>query len=100
MPERITRADVAHVAQLARLELTDDEIDLYTEQLGAILDNAAAMTQLDTTGVPATMHPVPLTNVFRDDEPGLSLDRDEVLREAGAVESGRFLVPPILDDST
>lgn len=99
MPERITRGDVAHVARLARLELTDEELDLYTHQLGAILDYAAAMTELDTVGVPPTMHPIPLMNVLREDTVVPSIDREEVLREAGATDSGKFVVPPILDDS-
>ena len=98
MPERITAADVAHVARLARLDVTDDEIALFTEQLGAVLDHAADVAALDTAGVPATAHPLPLQNVFRADEPRPSLDHDEVLAQAPDTEGGRFRVPRILGE--
>jgi aspartyl-tRNA(Asn)/glutamyl-tRNA(Gln) amidotransferase subunit C len=94
---RLTRADVEHVAQLARLALTDDEKDGFAEQLGVILDHAAEVAALDTHDVPPTAHPLPLTNVFRADEPRPSLPRDEVLAMAPAAEDGRFRVPRILD---
>ena len=98
MPERITRRDVEHVARLARLELSDDEIELFTEQLGVILEHAAKVSALDTADVAPTAHPVPLTNVLRADEPRPCLDRDEVLAQAPAAEDGRFRVPRILED--
>ena len=98
MPERITAADVAHVARLARLDVTDDEIALFTEQLGAVLEHAADVEALDTAGVPPTAHPLPLRNVLRADEPRPSLDRDEVLAQAPDVEDGRFRVPRILGE--
>lgn len=98
MPERITAADVAHVARLARLDVTDDEIVLFTEQLGAVLDHAADVAALDTSGVPPTAHPLPLQNVFRADDPRPSLDRDEVLAQAPDTEGGRFRVPRILGE--
>jgi aspartyl-tRNA(Asn)/glutamyl-tRNA(Gln) amidotransferase subunit C len=94
---RLTRADVEHVAQLARLALTDDELDGFAEQLGVILDHAAEVAALDTHDVPPTAHPLPLTNVFRADEPRPSLPRDEVLAMAPSAEDGRFRVPRILD---
>ena len=97
MPERITRRDVEHVARLARLELSDDEIELFTEQLGVILEHAAKVSALDTADVAPTAHPVPLTNVLRADEPRPCLDRDEVLAQAPAAEDGRFRVPRILE---
>ena len=69
-PDRITREDVAYVARLARLELTDEELDLYTGQLAAVLDHAAEVAALDTgRGRAATAHPLPLHNVLRPDEP-------------------------------
>jgi aspartyl-tRNA(Asn)/glutamyl-tRNA(Gln) amidotransferase subunit C len=98
VPERITAADVAHVARLARLDVTDDEIALFTEQLGAVLEHAADVEALDTAGVPPTAHPLPLRNVLRADEPRPSLDRDEVLAQAPDVEDGRFRVPRILGE--
>jgi aspartyl-tRNA(Asn)/glutamyl-tRNA(Gln) amidotransferase subunit C len=95
---RITRADVAHVARLARLALTEDELASLTRELGAILDHAARVSALDTAGVAPTAHPLPLTNVFRPDDPRPGLDRDEVLSQAPDVEDGRFRVPRILGE--
>jgi len=94
----LTRADVEHVARLARLALTDDELDQFTEQLGVILEHAAQVAALDTEGIAPTAHPLPLVNVFRGDDVRPSLDRDEVLAMAPAAEDGRFRVPRILED--
>ena len=101
MPEahRITRDDVAHVADLARLTLSDAELDRFTDQLAAVLEHARDVEALDTAGVPPTAHPLPLRNVLRDDEVRPSLDRDEVLAAAPAVEGGRFAVPPVLGEA-
>lgn len=99
MTPRLSRDDVLHVADLARLSLTDEEVDLFTEQLASVLAHAADVSALDTSGVPPTAHPLPLENVLRDDVVQPSLDRDEVLREAPAAEAGRFRVPPILGES-
>jgi aspartyl-tRNA(Asn)/glutamyl-tRNA(Gln) amidotransferase subunit C len=98
MPRRISRDDVAHVAHLARLELSDDELDRFTEQLGVILDHADDVAALDTAGVPPTAHPLPLLNVLRDDVPTPSLDRDVVLASAPDADQGMFRVPRILGD--
>jgi aspartyl-tRNA(Asn)/glutamyl-tRNA(Gln) amidotransferase subunit C len=97
--ERISTEQVAHVARLARLDLTDDELEHYTEQLAAILDHAADVEALDLEGVEPMTHPVPLTNVLREDIVRPCLDRDEVLAAAPAAESGRFKVPPILGEA-
>jgi aspartyl-tRNA(Asn)/glutamyl-tRNA(Gln) amidotransferase subunit C len=99
VPGRISAADVAHVARLARLDLTGEELERYTEQLGAVLDHFADIAALDLAGVPPTAHPLPLTNVFRADVPQPSLDRDEVLSQAPATEDGRFRVPRILGEA-
>ena len=99
MAASITREDVAHVARLARLSLSDDELDMFTGQLAAVLDHAQDVASLDTAGVPPTAHPLPLENVLRDDEPRPSLDRDEVLASAPAVEDDRFRVPPVLGEA-
>jgi aspartyl-tRNA(Asn)/glutamyl-tRNA(Gln) amidotransferase subunit C len=96
---RITRADVEHVAMLARLALTDDEIEQLTGELGAIVDYAAEVSALDTADVPPTAHPLPLVNVFRPDDPHPGLDRDEVLGQAPATEDGQFRVPRILGEA-
>jgi aspartyl-tRNA(Asn)/glutamyl-tRNA(Gln) amidotransferase subunit C len=98
MAGRISRADVLHVATLARLELTDEELDRYVDQLGAVLDYAADVAALDTSGVPPTAHPLPMENVLREDIVGPSLDRDEVLREAPDSDGTRFRVPRILGE--
>ena len=93
----LTRADVEHVARLARLALTDDEIEQLTVELGAVLEHAADVAALDLDDVPPTAHPLPLRNVLRDDTVRPSLDRDEVLAAAPAAEDGRFRVPRILE---
>jgi aspartyl-tRNA(Asn)/glutamyl-tRNA(Gln) amidotransferase subunit C len=98
MSESLTRDDVAKVAHLARLELTDAELDTYTEQLGAVLDHAADVAALDLADVPPTAHPLPLVNVLRPDVVGPCVDRDEVLSQAPAVEDRRFRVPAILGE--
>lgn len=98
MPERISREQVAHVAHLARLELTDEEIDLFTGQLAAVLEHAEDVEALDTEGVPPTAHPLPLKNVLRVDEPRPGVDRAEVLAMAPSSEDNRFRVPRILGD--
>ena len=97
-PDRITRQDVSHVARLARLDLTDEELDRFTGQLADVLEHAAGVAALDTTGVEPTAHPIPLVNVLRPDEPRPGLDRDEVLAMAPAAEDNRFRVPRILGE--
>jgi aspartyl-tRNA(Asn)/glutamyl-tRNA(Gln) amidotransferase subunit C len=98
-PERLTREEVAHVANLARLELTEDELDLFTGQLAEVLDHAADVASLDLDGVAPTAHAMAVTNVLRPDEPRPVLDRDEVLAQAPAVEDHRFRVPRILGEA-
>ena len=98
MSTPLTRADVEHVARLARLALSEAEIEQFTVQLGAILEHAARVAALDTADVPPTSHPIPLSNVLRPDEPRPGLDRDAVMSMAPAEEGGRFLVPRILAD--
>jgi aspartyl-tRNA(Asn)/glutamyl-tRNA(Gln) amidotransferase subunit C len=98
VPARISTADVAHVARLARLDLSVEELEQFTEQLGAVLEHARDVEALDTAGVPPTAHPLPLRNVLRPDLVVPSLDRDEVLAEAPEVEAGQFRVPRILGE--
>ncbi len=99
MPRTITTDDVAHVARLARLRLSDEELGRFTLQLAAVLDHARDVESLDTTGVDPTAHPLPLVNVLRDDEVRQSLDRAEVLAAAPEVEDHRFRVPRILGEA-
>lgn len=93
---RISRDDVLHVARLARLDLTSEEVHRFTTQLGDVLARAAEIASLDTAGVPPTAHPLPVVNVLRDDVVGPSLERNEVLAAAPDALDGRFRVPRIL----
>jgi aspartyl-tRNA(Asn)/glutamyl-tRNA(Gln) amidotransferase subunit C len=96
---QITRDDVAHVARLARLQLTDDELELFTGQLAKVLDHARDVEALDVADVPPTAHPYPLQNVLRPDEQRPSLDHDAALAAAPAAEAGQFRVPPVLGEA-
>ena len=98
-PARLTRDDVAHVAALARLHLSEAELDLYTEQLAKVIDHAADVASLDLHGVAPTAHAMAVTNVLRTDEPHPCLDRTEVLAQAPSVEDNRFRVPRILGET-
>lgn len=94
--ERITTADVVHVARLARLGLTPEEVERTTAQLSDMLDHFADIDGLDLDDVVPMTQPFPLTNVLRDDVVRPSLDRDEVLAAAPSAVDGRFQVPPII----
>jgi aspartyl-tRNA(Asn)/glutamyl-tRNA(Gln) amidotransferase subunit C len=96
--DRLTRADVEHVARLARLALSEEEIERFTGQLDTILEHAADVAALDLADVPPTAHPLPIVNVLRADAVVPCLDRAEVLAQAPAVEDGRFRVPRIMDN--
>lgn len=100
MTERITTSEVAKVAALAKLRLSDDELQLFTQQLSDILDHAADIEALELEGLEPLDHAVELTNVFRADEPGPTLDRDDVLAQAPASEDGQFRVPQILGEES
>ncbi len=89
--------DIAHVARLARLDLSQDELDGYRAQLGDILEHAAQVQSLDGNPSTESEHPLGLVNVFRPDERRPSLDRDEVLSQAPESRDGFFVVPPALD---
>ncbi len=91
----LSREDVIHVAHLARLDLTDDEVELFTAQLRTVLDHAADVAALDLSHLPPSSHPIALENVLRADVPVPSLDREEVLAAAPDVEDHRFRVPRI-----
>lgn len=87
------------MADLARLALTDEELEQFTGQLAAVLDHARDVEGLDVAEVPPTAHPFELVNVTRPDEVRPSLDRDEVLAQAPAAEAGQFRVPPVLGEA-
>jgi aspartyl-tRNA(Asn)/glutamyl-tRNA(Gln) amidotransferase subunit C len=96
----LTRDDVAKVAKLALLDLTDDELDRFTGQLGVVLDRARDLQAFDVDDVPPTAHPYPLVNVFRPDEVDTSTQvRDEALAAAPAAEDGLYKVPPALGEA-
>ncbi|TQL69538.1 aspartyl/glutamyl-tRNA(Asn/Gln) amidotransferase subunit C [Nocardioides albertanoniae] len=97
MPE-ITRDEVAHLADLARIDLSDAELDHLAPQLQVILESVASIQGLAGDDVPATSHPLPLTNVFREDVVTPSLTPEQALSGAPAVEEQRFSVPQILGD--
>jgi aspartyl-tRNA(Asn)/glutamyl-tRNA(Gln) amidotransferase subunit C len=89
--------DVDHVARLARLALTDEERERYHEQLGLILEHAERVREVAADDVEPTAHPVPQTNVFREDEPKECLTQEEALANAPEAEDGRFKVPRIIE---
>lgn len=89
--------DIAHVARLARLELTKEELEAYRSQLGVILDHAARVQELEGTPVVEGAHNLGLESVYRDDAVRPSLDRDEVLAAAPEVSDGYFVAPPALE---
>jgi len=95
----ISKHDVAHVARLARLALSDEELDRFTTQLASVLEHAADIEALDIDNVPPTAHPFPLANVLREDVARPSLDREEVLAQAPEVEAERFRIPRILGEA-
>jgi len=99
MTEPLSREDVSHVAKLARLRLTEEELVRYTEQLGKILVHAQDLNSLDLAGVAPTAHPFGLVNVVRQDEVRPSIDPAAVLAEAPDAEDGRFAVPRIVGEA-
>jgi aspartyl-tRNA(Asn)/glutamyl-tRNA(Gln) amidotransferase subunit C len=90
----ITRDQVLHVAKLARLALSEEELARLEGQLGAILEAVSKVSELDLEDVPPTSHPLDIVNVLREDEPRPSLSQEDALRNAPAVEDGAFRVPP------
>jgi aspartyl-tRNA(Asn)/glutamyl-tRNA(Gln) amidotransferase subunit C len=93
---RISRDDVSHLASLARLAVTDEELDMFAGQLDVILGAVARVSEVAAADVPPTSHAVAMTNVYRPDEVRPSLPRDAVLAGAPSVEDDKFRVPRIL----
>ena len=96
MSDRISAADVTKVARLARLELTPEQLDRMTDQLGGMLDHFADIDSLDLSSVEPMTQPYPLVNVFRPDVVRPGVDHGEVMAAAPVAEDGRFRVPPII----
>ena len=94
----IARADVAHLARLSRLALTDEELDHFAVQLDQIIAAVARVQEVAAEGIPPTTHAVPVTNVFREDVVGPPLGADRALDQAPAMERQRFRVPRILSE--
>ena len=93
----ITPEEVRHVANLARLEFNEDEIDQFTRQLGRILDYIGKLNELDTTDVPPTSHVLPISNVSKRDDAKPSYDREDILDRAPSAEEGYFEVPKVIE---
>ncbi|MDX2375544.1 Asp-tRNA(Asn)/Glu-tRNA(Gln) amidotransferase subunit GatC [Microbacterium sp. LRZ72] len=94
----ITPDLVRHLGVLSRIQLSEDEVDRLTGQLDLIVDNIAKVSRVATPDVPATSHPVPLQNVFRDDEVRDTLTREQALQNAPDAADGRFRVTAILGE--
>lgn len=90
--------EVARLASLARIELTDDEIARFAGEFDAILDAVASVSEVASDDVPATSYPIPMTNVFRKDEVTETLTQEEALSGAPEAADGRFVVPQILGE--
>ncbi|MFC5338552.1 Asp-tRNA(Asn)/Glu-tRNA(Gln) amidotransferase subunit GatC [Leucobacter denitrificans] len=97
-PSEITTSTVEHLAGLARIALTDTEIETLTSELGSILTNIAKVSEVATPDVPATSHPIPLSNVTREDVVSDVLSREEALQNAPAAADGMFRVSSILGE--
>ncbi|MEN0128609.1 MAG: Asp-tRNA(Asn)/Glu-tRNA(Gln) amidotransferase subunit GatC [Brevundimonas sp.] len=96
----LSRDEVARVAGLARIDLTSAELDRLAGELDVIVESVARVSEIATPDVPATSHPLPLSNVFRSDVPVAPVDRAAVLASAPAAEDGKFLVPQILGEDS
>lgn len=94
----ITTDVVSHLANLARIALTPEEIESLSGELGAILDNVAKVSEVATPDVPMTSHPIPLFNVFRADVPGPTLTAEQALAGAPEHDGARFKVSAILGE--
>jgi aspartyl-tRNA(Asn)/glutamyl-tRNA(Gln) amidotransferase subunit C len=90
----ITREEVLHVARLARLELSSDEVTRFQGQLSAILEAVSKVSELDLSDIPPTAHPLEIANAWGDDEPRPSLTLDDVFANAPDREDDHFRVPP------
>jgi aspartyl-tRNA(Asn)/glutamyl-tRNA(Gln) amidotransferase subunit C len=94
---KLSREEVLHIARLARLGLTEEDVERFREQLSNILDNFEVLKEVESEGVPPTTHAVPLQNVLREDEVAPSLPQDQVLANAPQQEEGHFKVRAVLE---
>ncbi len=93
---KITRDEVMHVANLARLDMDEASIDKFADQIGTILEYVDVLKRVDTQGVTPTSHAISLTNVFREDREKKTLERDKALANAPQKEDGNFVVPKVI----
>jgi aspartyl-tRNA(Asn)/glutamyl-tRNA(Gln) amidotransferase subunit C len=93
----LTLEQVKYIAELARLQLNEAEIELFSEQLSQILDYAARLQSLDTSGIPPTSSVLAMRDALRTDEPRQGLSLEELMQNAPQVESGQFRVPPVFE---
>ncbi len=100
MSGKIDETLVRHIARLARLSLTDEEVSRFGAQLGSIIEYVEQLGSIDTSGIEPTAHPLPIRNVLRADEPGDSLPVDLVLANAPDKAPPYFKVPKVLDQET
>ncbi|MGD7003948.1 Asp-tRNA(Asn)/Glu-tRNA(Gln) amidotransferase subunit GatC [Kocuria sp. 2SI] len=94
----ISRDEVAHLADLAHIEMSEDELQSLAGELGQIVQSVASVSEVAGDDVPATSHPLPLRNVMREDVVGQTLSPEEALSGAPDAEDGQFKVPAILDE--
>ena len=93
---KITKEDVIYVADLARIDLSDDDIDVFADQIGDILDYVDQLKKVPTEGVAPTSHAISLTNAFREDDVSDAADPDRALANAPEREEGYFIVPKVI----
>ncbi len=94
----IGRDDVARLADLARIQLTEEEISRFAGEFDSIMDAVASVSEVASEDVPATSHPIAMTNVFREDVVETTLTQEQALAGAPEAQDGRFAVPPILGE--
>jgi aspartyl-tRNA(Asn)/glutamyl-tRNA(Gln) amidotransferase subunit C len=93
----LTRDDVRKIAHLARLELTEDEVDLYQKRLTAVLDYVATLDELDLDGIPPTTHAVAQVNILRDDKVTSGMSQAQALANAADTQDGQFAIQAVLE---
>ena len=100
MTEKLNEDAVRHVAHLARLAVSDEEVAMFSRQLSAVLEYVARLDKLDTRDVPPTAHPLPLSNVLRNDVVGECVTNEVALKNAPDAQAGMFRVPKVLDQGS
>ena len=94
---KITKEEILHVANLARLEMDEEAVERFSGQIGQILEYVETLNQADTEGIAPTSHAISLTNAFREDKPAPSIANEEALANAPEQENGLFVVPKVIE---